>query len=339
MNAQTSLVPVILLTGFLGSGKTTMLRSLLAYPDMSGSAVIINEFGEIGIDHLLVDSPVLEPVLLPNGCLCCTSRGQLSTSLQELADKDAFKDIQRVFVETTGLADPIPLLQGLATDLPVSERFRLGGVVTTVDCINGAATLATYEEAVCQVAIADRLLITKTDLASPEVQTELKRRVSSINPGTQAIEIISGAIEPRDIAGLSLHDAITTGVDVGRWVGVDAPLSRQHHVHGRRIGTFHIVRDRPLPWAAFVNWMETLANVRGEDLLRVKGILNIAEWPDEPVVIHGVQHVFHPPVRLRAWPDKDRRTRIVFITRGLGRETIETTLHLLDGYRSAASCM
>jgi G3E family GTPase len=337
MNAQTRLVPVILLTGFLGSGKTTMLRSLLTHPDMSGTAVIINEFGEIGIDHLLVDSPALEPVLLPNGCLCCTSRGQLSTSLQELAEKDAFTDIRRVFVETTGLTNPIPLLQGLATDLAVSERFRLGGVVTTVDCINGAATLATYEEAVCQVAISDRLLITKTDLASPEVRTELKRRVSAINPGTQAIEIISGAIEPRDIAGLSLHDAITTGV--GRWVGVDASLSRLNHVHGRRIGTFHIVRDRPLAWAAFVNWMETLANVRGEDLLRVKGILNIAEWPDEPVVIHGVQHIFHPPVRLRAWPDKDRRTRIVFITRDLGWETIETTLHLLDGCRSAASCM
>lgn len=331
MNAQMNLVPVILLTGFLGSGKTTMLRSLLVHPDMSGTAVIINEFGEIGIDHLLVDAPVLEPVLLPNGCICCTSRGQLSTSLKELADKDAFADIRRVFVETTGLADPVPLLQGLATDPAVSARFRLGGVVTTVDCVNGAATLAAYEEAVCQVAIADRLLITKTDLATPEIRTELMRRVFSINPGTQTIDIISGAIEPRDIAGLNLHDAIATGSDAGRWVGADAPSSRHDHAHGQRISTFHIVRDRPLPWAAFVNWMETLASVRGEDLLRVKGILNIAEWPDEPVVIHGVQHVFHPPVRLRTWPDNDRRTRIVFITRGLGRETIETTLHLLDG--------
>lgn len=331
MNAQTSLVPVILLTGFLGSGKTTMLRSLLAHPDMSGTAVIINEFGEIGIDHLLVDSPVLEPVLLPNGCLCCTSRGQLSTSLQELADKDAFKDIQRVFVETTGLADPIPLLQGLATDPAVSTRFRLGGVVTTVDCVNGAATLATYEEAVCQVAVADCLLVTKTDLAVAAVQEDLKRRIAAINPGTRAVDAVSGAIDPADITGLSLYDAMQDGGDVRRWIGVHPHDAHVEHMHAQRVGTFHIVRERPLPWAAFVNWMEMLATVRGEDLLRVKGIVNVAEWPDEPVVIHGVQHVFHPPVRLQKWPDNDHRTRIVFITRGLDRQTIEATLHLLDG--------
>lgn len=323
-------MPVILLTGFLGSGKTTLLRSLLAHPDMAGTAVIINEFGEVGIDHLLVDSPVLEPILLPNGCLCCTSRGQLSTSLRELAGSAAFSGIRRVVIETTGLADPIPLLQTLATDAAISARFRLGGVVTTVDCVNGAATLAAYDEAVCQVAIADRLLITKTDLASSQTHSELKSRLSTINPGAQTTEIIAGAIEPKDIGALTLHDVLIGGGDFGRWVGTEQAAPLHDHVHEHRIGTFHIIRERPLSWSAFSNWMEMLTSIRGEDLLRVKGIVDVADWPDEPVVIHGVQHILHPPVRLPAWPDKDRRTRIVFITRDVGREAIEGTLHLLD---------
>jgi G3E family GTPase len=337
MSAETRVVPVIILTGFLGSGKTTILRGLLADRNMAGTAVVINEFGEIGIDQLLVDSPVLEPVLLPNGCLCCTSRGQLSASLKELAAHSAFPEIRRVIVETTGLANPIPLLHSLAGDPAVVNRYRLGGVVATVDCVNGAATLARYEEAVCQIAVADRLFITKTDLATAEACAELRQKLATINPGSEPLEIVAGAIEPRDIGELSLHDAIDVPGGVARWVGAHAAESSHVHEHVHPIRTFHVIREQPLAWSSFVNWMETLVSSRGEDLLRVKGILNISEWPDEPVIIHGVQHVFHPPVRLPEWPGTDRRTRIVFITRGLDRESIERTLHLLEEPARAAA--
>jgi len=330
MSARTGHIPVVLLTGFLGSGKTTVLRGLLANPDFSGTAVIVNEYGEIGLDHLLMGSTVFEPILLPNGCLCCTSRGELSASLQSLSRQDTFKNIRRIVVETTGLANPIPLLQVLATDPAICARFRLGGVVTTVDCVNGAATLSAYEEAVCQVAVADRLLVTKTDLASAKTREVLRGHISTINPDAQSVDIVSGGIEPSDIAGLNLYDVLQAGENARRWIGLETREEHRHDpFHSQRIGTFNFVRERPLPWAAFVDWMEMLATVRGEDLLRIKGIVNVADWPDEPVVIHGVQHVFHPPVRLQKWPDDDRRTRIVFITRGIDRQKIDATLHLL----------
>ncbi len=329
-------MPVILLTGFLGSGKTTILRNLLGQPAMAGTAVIINEFGEVGIDHLLVGSPVLEPMLLANGCICCAARGQLSTTLQELTANSVFKDVRRVIVETTGLANPVPLLQALTAEQTLAERFRFGGVVTTADCVNGTATLAAYDEAACQVAVADLVLVTKTDLASTRAIAELKRNLCTINPAAPMLDIVSGVLDADVLSQLTLHDAMRKGGAIRRWLGAHAGTPHLTHIHAHRISTFSILRDCSVPWAAFVRWLETIAAARGDDLLRVKGIVNVAEWPNEPVVIHGVQHIFHPPVRLPNWPDEDRRTRIVFITRGLARETIEASLHLLDSESAAA---
>lgn len=325
------MIPVLILTGFLGSGKTTILRTLLTRPEMAGTAVIVNEFGEIGIDHLLLDTQVFEPVLLPNGCLCCTSRGQLVTTLSELAGNAAFSGIVRVVVETTGLANPLPLLRALANDGGLSQSFRLGGVITTVDCVNGLRTLARFDEAVYQVAVADRVLITKTDLASEADRNALRSHLVEINPGVRTMDIVAGQIAPGDIDELTLHDALVREGGLRRWIGaVEGESAASSHEHSVAVTTFNVVRDRPVRWASFSRWIDLVAAARGDDLLRVKGILNIAECPDEPVVIHGVQEVLHPPVRLARWPDDDRRTRLVFITRSFARKSIEATLHFLE---------
>ncbi len=338
-----SRIPVTVLTGFLGSGKTTVLNHVLKQPGMAATAVIINEFGEIGLDHLLVERATEDVVLLNSGCLCCTVRGDIADTLTNLfvgRAKGRVPEFRRVVIETTGLADPAPVLHALMSDPIVAERYMLDGVVTTVDAVNGAGTLDRHSEALKQAAIADRLLLTKTDLAEEGALAALTARLAALNPGAVPLPVTKGAVDPAVLFELGLFDPATKSLEVQRWLNDEAFAVEDHdhaghgHSHGGhdvnrhddRIRAFCLVREKPMSWAALSAWFDALASMRGDDLLRVKAIVAIADRPGQPVVLHGVQHLFHPPVLLPEWPSEDHRTRIVFITRDLPQEVIEQSL-------------
>jgi G3E family GTPase len=306
---------------------------------MAATAVIVNEFGEIGLDHLLVESATEDVVLLNNGCLCCTVRGDIVNTLTDLfvnRVKGRVPYFTRAVIETTGLADPAPVLHALISDPIVAERYMIDGVVTTVDAVNGAGTLDRQPEAVKQAAVADRLIVTKSDLAEPDVLAALRSRLRALNPGAPQLAAAHGVVDPAMLFGLGLFDPQTKSVEVQRWLNDEALAAHHaddddgHHHHDvnrhdERIRAFCITRDRPISWNALSGWLDALASMRGDDLLRFKAIVAIADRPDQPVVLHGVQHLFHPPVLLPKWPSEDRRTRMVFITRDLPQATIEET--------------
>jgi G3E family GTPase len=331
-------IPVTLLTGFLGSGKTTVLNHVLKEPAMAGTAVIVNEFGEIGLDHLLVESATDDVVLMASGCLCCTVRSDIVDTLLDLFTRRAsgkIPDFSRVVIETTGLADPAPILHTLISDPLVAARFMLDGVVATIDAVNGGGTLDRQPEAVKQAAVADRLLLTKTDLADREQAAALTARLTALNPSAPILPVAGGAVDPARLFNLGFWDPATKSVDVRRWLRDEALEADHGHEHAHeldpnrhddRIRAFSIVRDKPISWSALATWLDALATMRGDDLLRMKAIVALSDRPDQPVVIHGVQHLFHPPVLLPQWPDEDRRTRMVFITRDMPKEAIEKTL-------------
>jgi G3E family GTPase len=349
-NEQFGPIPVTVLTGFLGSGKTSVLNHVLKQPDMAATAVIINEFGEIGLDHLLVESATDDVVLLNSGCLCCTVRSDIAETLLDLfvkRRKGAIPDFRRVVIETTGLADPAPILHTLMSDPLVAARYALDGVVTTVDAVNGDATLNRQPEAVKQAAVADRLLLTKTDLAPAAAVERLRARLAALNPTAPILPVAHGMADPAALFALGLYDPHGKSLEVQRWLRDEAltetghDAAHAHHDvshgvsarseiarggrHDERIRAFCVTRDRPVSWAVLSAWLDALAEMRGDDLLRLKAIVAISERPDEPVILHGVQHVFHPPVLLPEWPSEDRRTRMVFITRDLPQEAIEKT--------------
>jgi G3E family GTPase len=335
----SALIPVTLLTGFLGSGKTTVLNHVLKEPGMAATAVIVNEFGEIGLDHLLVERSSEDVVLLNSGCLCCTVRGDIVDTLTSLfvdRVKGKVPHFTRVAIETTGLADPAPILHTLMTDPIVAARYMLDGVVTTVDAVNGALTLDKQPEAVKQAAVADRLLLTKSDLTEPAVRQAIEGRLKALNPSAPIVPVAQGAVDPALLFNIGFYDPVTKSADVRRWLRDEAFESGHDHEHEHhhpdvnrhddRIRAFCIIRERPISWDALSAWLDALATMRGDDLLRLKAIVALSDRPDQPVVLHGVQHLFHPPVLLPEWPSEDHRTRMVFITRDLPREAIETTL-------------
>jgi G3E family GTPase len=330
-------LPVSLITGFLGSGKTTLLNKLLRHDGMGDSAVIINEFGEVGLDHLLVEAIDGEIAVLASGCVCCTLRSDLEETLRNLLikrDRGEVPAFSRVLVETTGLADPAPIVQLLLNNPLVSHYVRLDAVVTTVDAVNGAQQIGEHAEAVKQVALADRLLITKTDLAGADTVAQLDQSLISLNPGATRHCVSNGEIAPDALFGAALFDPARKTPDVRRWINESAygastreqhghahgPNGHTHdhagHAHGSGIQSCCLISDEPLSWDALSSWLARLRRDAGPDLLRVKGILNLI-GEDAPVAVHGVHHVFHPPVQLEAWPDADRRSRIVFITRDI----------------------
>jgi G3E family GTPase len=344
-------IPVSVITGFLGSGKTTLLKHLLPQPAMADTAVVINEFGVVGLDHLLVENSSEDTVVLSSGCLCCTIRGDLVDTLRSLfmrRRKGSIPQFKRVVIETTGLADPAPVLHTLMQDPLVSECYRLDGVITTVDAVNGMDQLDRQMESVKQAAVADRLLLTKSDLAERPKLEALQDRLRKLNPAAPIRAIRNGRIDAADLMNAGLYNPETKSLDVRRWLKAEAYSDHDHghehrhghdHAHGHghhaqdphdvnrhdsRISAFALDREQALDWAVFVEWIEMLITGHGENLLRIKGILNVA-GEDSPIAIHGVQHLFHPPIALPAWPDSDRHSRIVFITRDIARETIETS--------------
>ncbi|HEY0336763.1 MAG TPA: GTP-binding protein [Burkholderiales bacterium] len=330
------MIPVSVITGFLGSGKTTLLGRLLRDPSMSRTAVIINEFGSIALDHDLIETSDESFVRLSNGCLCCNIRSDLTVTLTDLAARRAAGTVppfERVLIETSGLADPAPILHALMTDHDLCDVYTLDGVVTTVDALTGLATLEGHEQSRRQAAVADRIVITKTDV--PESQSaELMARLSKMNPGATLMEVISGAIDPNALFGAALHGVGSKEADVREWLARETqnaidPENVQHR-HEADITSFSMLRDEPVHAVTLALFLSALAENCGPDLLRMKGIVRISEEPERPAVIHGMQHVYHAPVWLERWPSEDRRTRMVFIGRHVPERWIRNLLDLLD---------
>ena len=328
------MIPVSVLTGFLGSGKTTLLARLMCDPAMGKTAVIINEFGAIGLDHDLIETSEESFVQLSNGCLCCNVRSDLTLTLADLAARRAQGTVppfERVVIETSGLADPAPILHALMTERDLAGVYTLDGVITTVDALLGITTLEQHEESRRQVAVADRIVITKTDVAGADVDA-LRQRLAHLNPGAMASAAVQGAIAPSVLFACGSYDASSKHADVGAWL---AHTSHDHyihhgHTHSDDYSSISLLREAPLRAVTLPLLLSALAENFGADLLRVKGIVHVLESPERPAVIHGVQHVYHAPVWLPRWPSADRRTRMVLIGRNLRESWVRTLMNMLD---------
>jgi G3E family GTPase len=328
-------MPVALITGFLGSGKTTLLNRVLGDPRMARSLVLVNEFGEVGLDHLFMEQVGGDMVLLQSGCVCCTIQGDLDKTLRDIARRRQAGEtppFDRVLLETTGLADPAPILQLLLNHPMISHDYRLDGVVATVDAVNGARQLDEHQEAVKQAAVADRLLISKTDLADIDTSARLRARLEDLNPGAGLYEIVQGDIDPALLFDSGPFDPSGKSDKVQAWLNAEAHdhgHGHAHHLHHHdrsrhdsHIGSFCLTFEEPLDWDIFNRWLMAVRASWGDRLLRVKGVLNVT-GESQPLVIHGVHRTFHPPTLLARWPEGDRRSRLVFITRDLERSSVE----------------
>uniref|UniRef100_A0A7C1SVE6 GTP-binding protein n=1 Tax=Agrobacterium albertimagni TaxID=147266 RepID=A0A7C1SVE6_9HYPH len=356
-----SRIPVSILTGFLGAGKSTLLNRLLKDPAMKDAAVIINEFGEVGIDHLLVETSNDAVVELADGCLCCTVRGELVDTLAELIDgmqTGKVKPLSRVVIETTGLADPAPVMQSVMGHPSIAQHFDLDGVVTVVDAVNGLSTIDAFPEAYKQVAVADRLILTKKTLADEAAVSAITQRLRMLNPRAP---ITDGDAEDAGSAAMlinGLYDASSKIADVDRWLKDEMAAAGDHHHHdhnrdhgdhshahshghhhhhdvnrhGASIRSYSILHDEPIDPMAINMFIDLLRSTHGEKLLRMKAIVALTDRPDKPLVLHGVQSIFHPPVRLPAWPEgSDRKTRLVLITKDLSESYVRDLFGAFTG--------
>jgi G3E family GTPase len=325
-DALAGLIPVSIITGFLGSGKTTLLNRLLKRPEMNRVAVVVNELGEIGVDNDLVQVSSEQMMLLNNGCLCCVLRGDLQETLRDLFIKrrnGEIIDFDRVVIETTGLADPAPVMQTLLTDSLLLEQYRLDCVATLVDAVNAPGQLDQFTEPLKQIALADRLVITKSDLVGEKELAALSARLKELNPRAPVRIALNGEIDLPFLINVGLRRTHARLEEVERWLGEEADHGHdpREHRHDSAVQTFVLRFERAMPWATFTQCMEVLTALRGPDLLRVKGLVNV-EGKAGPLVVQGVQHLFHPPLELAAWPGSDRSTRLVFITRDIPRQTV-----------------
>ena len=346
--------PVTILTGFLGSGKTTLLNRALRDPTMANTAVVINEFGEVGLDHMLAAQSDDTIMVLENGCLCCTVFGDLVTTLNNLYHAREANEIPRfdhVVIETSGLADPSPLIQAFLSDPTLAGLYRIGAVVATVDAVNGPGTLDNHIESVRQVALADHILITKLDLVDAarvkEVEASLTARLLRLNPAAKISRIDDPAFSVGELLRAEGLDPGDAKADAHAWLNAAAYEAADahhhhhdhnhdhddhdhHHLHDRDIASFCFTRDAPIAREALRLLLDALQQNLGPNLLRVKGIVNVAEEPDRPAVIQGAQHLLHNLSWLERWPDADRRSKIVFITQGFDRAEVEDMIALLD---------
>jgi G3E family GTPase len=313
-HARAGRVPVTVVTGFLGAGKTTLIRRFLSTPEGRGTAVIINELGAVGIDDALVRSSADETVLLGNGCLCCVLRSDLQLALRRLVferERGTVPHFRRVMIETSGLADPGPILQTFATDRALGGEFHVELTLAVADAATGEATLRWSAEARKQIVLADRVIVTKTDLVEPSATAALTERLRALNPQADLAAASNGAIEPS-----RLIEAPALQLPARGHAGFVAEAD-----HSDGIASFVVAEDRPIAWDGFARTMETLTALRGPDLLRVKGFLNVAGCRG-PVLVEFVQHLAHPPVELQQWPDSDHATRLVFITRNIREQAV-----------------
>lgn len=347
-------IPVTLLTGFLGAGKTTLLNRLLHDPSAGRIAVIVNEFGEAGLDHDLIEQAAEDVVLMSAGCICCSIRGDLARTLVSLIARRSRGelDFDRVVIETTGLADPGPIHHTLLMDRVVAPNFALDGIVTVVDCVLGASTLDRHAEAQAQVAMADRIVMTKKDIASKAEIRALTQRLDTLNAGAQRIMADKGSVPPGVLFGLgALRRAMPAGKALD-WLAMPQAMAAKdpleglsgltqkkkdpvldfgapsHHGSDNRVTTASIVIEEPIQSEVFDFWLDTLIALRGPDILRLKGIVHISDVP-KPFVFHGVQHIFEPPVPLEGWPEGDQTSRVVVIARDIPQVDLEENLAVL----------
>lgn len=346
-------IPITVLTGFLGSGKTTLLKALLAEPAMAGTAVIVNEFGEVGIDDALIEASEEETVLLPSGCVCCAVRGDLVEALGRLfsqAQDGKIPALNRVVLETSGLADPAPIAHTLMTEEDLFRIFQLDGIITTVDAELISDQLGANFEPAKQIAVADRLVLTKTDRADADTAAAAERVVRGLNPAAELTRMVSGAGALQLISELGAFEPVAAKHHAEGWLAAesyahdencDDPHCGHHdhdhahetanqsgsigHQHTHGIRSFAITFDEPLDGAKLSLAMELLRLQHGANLLRVKGIVNVKDEP-LPFVVHGVQHMFYPPTTLDAWPSDERSSRFVFITRDLDENAVQKVL-------------
>ncbi len=329
MGNYSDLTPVNIITGFLGSGKTTLLQRLLRSAQLSDVAVLVNEFGEVGLDHYLLQGVAESTLLMENGCLCCAVRGDLQKALRDLLSRRTRGDVpyfRRVVIETSGLADPAPIAYTLLSEAVLRHHFRLSGIVTTVDAVNGPAQLDDFAEAVRQVSMADRLVVTKADLSDETTLATLRARLRAFNLSAQILNSTSVFGDFHRLLTDDIYDTEGKFREARQWTAEETHGSQDHTAD---IRSFAAIFDRPLDWTAFGVWASMLLHRHGADVLRLKGLLNVAGVPT-PVLINGVQHIVHPPSHLEAWPDADRRSRLIFIVRGLQRARIEHSLTVFN---------
>ena len=328
MSAYAGLIPVNILTGALGSGKTTLLEALLRAPRLAQTAVLVNELGEVGIDHHLIEHASESTLLLENGCLCCAMRDDLKSSLLDLHSRRERREIpryERVVIETSGVADPVPIAYTLVAEPVLMHHYRLGNVVTVVDAVNALQQLERFEASVKQVALADRLVLSKCDLAGADEERALRSRLAALNPAAPTLESGSSRLDPVDLLVADPYETDAKAREIAGWrQRLEAAGGGAGSPHGS-VEAHCFTFERALDWTAFGIWMTMLLHRHGDRVLRIKGLLDVAGVPG-PVLVNGVQHVVHPPAHLEAWPDTDRRSRIVVILDGLRRDAIETSL-------------
>jgi G3E family GTPase len=323
------LLPLYVLTGFLGSGKTTLLRNLIHHPNFRDTAVIVNEFGEVGLDHDLLETSEDNMVVLQGGCLCCTVREDLASTIRRLLERRAAGEtppFRRMVIETTGVADPVPVIFTLRSDPRVQQLFRLQGMIVTVDAQNAIETLARNVESVRQAALADRIVITKTDLVDRETVEVVRTAIVRLNPSASLLTSAAGTLAPDLLLGGLEHEPLGSSADAQQWLGQPSYVDPDTQ-HASRYRSISWVGTEKVDWGSFGIWLTMLLHARGDQVLRVKGILDV-EGVAGPVAIHGVQHVVHPPVHLQSWPKGPRRSRLVFIVSGVSEAVVRESLEL-----------